>query len=333
MSRERGGIPPKEAQGFSAPAEKPEFLVGVTKDKKGNPDYSRAARPIRSKEARVKREAPQPPPRKSPEKPLTPFERREAELTQLVMDNGGFRAATALPKKYHPEGSAGFTVKRDERTMNLRRDYTEVQLAFSTIQEGQDSSFRDTLKRHQLNEALTMIPVTKDVFEEVEPPAPKGILGGLFKKTAKPEKRKAGEEPVQHQKMVKNGSEEPLHRIMYYAQGTDPTRESELGAYKCYDGRNGNFLSGEMDLPKSVAEQVYAQIEENPRFARELMEKIMIEKMEITPEAWESGDENTNNIPLKPPYEEWDKQKERSKMYIKSPNAEPGFNPKSVVHV
>ncbi len=108
--------------------------------------------------------------------------------------------------------------------------------------------------------------------------------------------------------MIRNeqtGQDEPAVRFRYnfgYDENADDL--NKLPRYKEFQGgRSGQIINVSVDLPKSVATELQAQIARDPASVRTLAEKLFLENNDgrMTEEYWRSGGSAKN--PIRPPYE------------------------------
>jgi hypothetical protein len=160
--------------------------------------------------------------------------------------------------------------------------------------------------RQHLNEAVMFTdltePQTRTVTKEREV---KGRFG-----RSKPEEYTVNETipNSDHQVMIKNeetGQDEPAVRFRYnFGYSLPAISAGELPSYQEFQGsRAGQTIQVSVDLPKSVANRLQEQIEQDPASARELAEKLFLQNNDgqLTEEYWRKG--GAVGHPIRPPYE------------------------------
>lgn len=238
--------------------------------------------------------------------PVGRMTERERAMVEKILHSGGASIFTSLPKEYHPQKNAGFIeVGTDERVdpKNQQAAVVRSMLGLNNYQ------VEEALRARNVREVIAMVPMERDTFQTVEVQA-QGFAGVLLGKKEKKQTR-AGKESVRTDEVVRGGSSEPACRFMY---ATLDSRENQH--YRDYSGRFGQILLVDVAMPQSMADELRPFLEQNPRIAREIVERIMIEKMGIPRNAWESGDAATNRHALRPPYDQWDN--EGGRVYVMS---------------
>lgn len=109
---------------------------------------------------------------------------------------------------------------------------------------------------------------------------------------------------------------EPAYTFQYYATDNEWTDQTSK--------RRGQHFLMNITVPKSLALDLKAKIEQDPTFLRRLLksrveflfhqrrrfewnEETIADQLEVDFDtAWETGDRKTNNEPLCPPYKKWD---------------------------
>jgi len=179
-------------------------------------------------------------------------------------------------------------------------------------------------KQNGINEAVTISPVSTEVYGEKE-----FTKGTFFKKKEKIQVE-TGMRDMNFDEIKEGGGKERAYRFVY------KTIDDEKSIFRDQiNGRGGQYTFAELYMPESKALEVLKEIKSKPKFARELVEKLV--KDEMNQDQWNGGKDNDgrDRAPLRPPYEEWTKNKKgESKMYIQEPDVkERGLNKDWIVDV
>lgn len=217
---------------------------------------------------------------------------REKILIDSINNNGRGNIHMSLPAKYAPKKTAGFQTFGDKNWHQ---------------QPVMDSTISDRMRKENIREVVVLKPWKKwTLKKEVVSPAKKGFLGiGARKEQTR--KVPAGERDVLISELIDdNTSNEAAYKLTYLASGEHDED------YRDSSKRPGQVLFMEIAVPRSIAEKVRGRLEKDPTFIRRLA-KARLEKhfkengVEIDFEkVWKNGDENSNGVPLSPPYDLWD---------------------------
>ncbi len=239
--------------------------------------------------------------------PSNESKERETELINEIMKEGGGLFFMALPPEYSPNKRLGFQSVYDSRTSK------------NIVDPRYQSP--DFMMEQEIDEFVSLKP--KEIDESIKKETPqKGLFGR--RKPSKIEFEQVSRSANLNE-LIENGKDEPAYELTYVAK--DSRNEQ---TYITADGRYGNMLLIRILLPKSLAQEALAQIKENPKFVREMADRLAVEHFNIPQKAWTEGDKNTKG-PLRPPYEKWKNQKGKSKLYIDEPDQNRWeFNPDSL---
>lgn len=258
-------------------------------------------------------------------------ELNKEKLVKSILEDGGFRAHTALSKEVSGLDHQGF-YSLESRIDDNRYPSTAIGEAAQRLLTRSDrgrfseniQGVREVLAEHGISEMLDVQKEQAQEYEQVIISGKKGILG--FGATAdRTEQKPTGRyRSLLHSELVQGGKSEPAVRFSYIVSGRN--RE-----WRSSDGRGGQMLSLEVVLPESVAKEFEAAAERDPKLVRDIVEKIMKEKILKKPEEWDKpqfkgggGDDGTTTI--RPPYEQWDKAYGGARVYIQKAGKEPGFH-------
>lgn len=228
---------------------------------------------------------------------------REKMFVAEILKQSGVAAFTSLPAEYSQRGSAGFSelVSKDRKNFNVY----DFQNITSHLKDEEPK-----LKKEGVHEIITIKPYEVQKFTDV-PEESRSWYG------AKKTKMRVERTVVNpnHSEVFEGGREEEAYLFTYR------TLDSDMSVYRDYSGRTGQTLLIEMVLPKTVALELQKKIEQNPHVVRELIEQTMTSKLGLNKEAWEKGNEKTNNVALRPPYQQWAYEiGGKSKMFIEGPD-------------
>lgn len=256
---------------------------------------------------------------------------KEKQLIQEVAEKGGAAIYMSLPSEYSPVKSNGFTFKPDVRKLtkfNKNEESLNISMAFRNAYLGgeyKNKKFDDVCGEQKIFEAVAILPITEDVYQEVDVPVQEKKFGIFKKETTRKERKKVGVKQVLHNELVEKGQAESAYRIIYRAN--DRVDKQGHSFYQDYSGRFGNMLDIDIILPKSLADKVMEQIKANPKIIRDITKALIVKNLDIPEDAWEKGDKYTHHS-LKPPYEEWAKNLGgKNKIYIQENADIEGFNP------
>ncbi|MBU2508936.1 MAG: hypothetical protein ABH820_01250 [Patescibacteria group bacterium] len=292
--------------------------------------------------APVPERRPLPPPRVPPPKPPAPVikpepveakvESKKEQVFEQILKHGGFRFSAFLPKEeLSPIAVAGDSaisyrmreVKPSRDESQHTKDVIEWQLVSETDKRiGLDLG--KLMEKQGLHELIDIRMVKKPVYEQVTIPGKKGFMG-IGKTPDRQEPKFTGQyKNVMHDQAVENGKPEAAIRFTYYIP--------QQPDWRTYDGRHGQYMTAEFVLPDSVARGLLDEINEDPSVMRELVGRMLKEKLLNDPEAWDKakygrfpGDEPTPNATLRPPYEKWDAEPGGRRIYVQKARERGGF--------
>lgn len=248
----------------------------------------------------------------------TPQARRESRdrAIEIVTKDAGIRVNTSINSDLSSRNNAGFQ-NLSNRMRDSRSPYTgSLEAGLITAEERmRNVSAKDILRERNIREVIDIRHDMMPVLESVTIPGNKGIFG-LGKTADRVEKRQTGRyEPVPHSEMVEGGKPEPGVRFSYYIPSSDDWRD--------YSGRYGQSLIVEMVLPESSAKELASILDKDPTAMREIVGRMMKEKLLKDPKAWETK-QGTGDT-LRPPYERWDREPGGGKIYVQQEGKDPGF--------
>ncbi len=329
--------------------EKPKFTVGAKKNPDGSWDYSKAGvlidRPndkittsteesnnirFRSRETQAqqtKKEQLQlnKVREKIGIKPSEEKEKTRERMIQLVLKDGGIRIHTSIEKDISQKGYSGF------QNLETRiQDGGQPDVAIFFLESNLGRRLQDAIEEEAINEFIDIRHLTKPVYEEVTIPGKKGFLG-MGKTSERIEHKKTDkEEPIKHNDIVQNGKLENTMRITYYAAGKHYDGVTE---WQDYSGRSGQILIVEIVLPESSGKEIENELKKDPELIRNIVERVMKEKMLKNPDSWDRPYFKDNDNTLRPPYERWDAQPTGGRIYIQTEDMDVGFHEDAVYKI
>lgn len=236
-----------------------------------------------------------------------------------VLKDGGFSVHTAVEKSLSQKETGGYQDLENRMTYAIPSTRFAAESAALAINPG---DVRRKLEDKGIHEMVTFTSITNPIYETITIPEKKGFLG----RTIEPEKttrRATGQrEAILHSARVKDGKPEPAVMLTYTVNGST----SGDGAWRVDDGRSGQMLEVNITLPESVAAQMEDAITKDPGLIREIVARIMKEKILKDPTRWESPPQGKNTDALRPPYERWQK----NKMYIHKRGTPPGWHEEAI---
>ena len=170
------------------------------------------------------------------------------------------------------------------------------------------------MRKNNVHEVIDIRPVKKMEEIKIVEPATKGFMGmGGKPETVRYEKT-GRQIPSRHAELVQGGKQEPAWRITYYVD--DPE-------WKDYSGRRGQYLQIEIVLPETIMKKVEKLIDANPIFIRDIVERVMKEKILSDASRWSANQPDEKS--LRPRYENW----LNPRVYIQKENDPKGWNEQS----
>lgn len=233
---------------------------------------------------------------------------KEELLVQEILKEGGILVNTSLPEKYSQTGYHGFSSLCSKN----RLDYGSNTYSVDSFLEFERMEEEKEFHRNKISEAVLISPLTSTILQDNigdENKKEKGWKSFFGNKKKSNTERQVV--PAKHCDYVKNGYNDSAVKVSYK---TFDFNES----YQDYSRRSGQYLLVEMILPQNVSEEFSEKIKDDPEFLRRVVEAAMVREFKIDKDAWTKGNENTNDIPLRPPYEKWaDESNGKSKLFIK----------------
>jgi len=250
----------------------------------------------------------------------SPIEREKSRerAADLVLQDGGVRIHTSVERSLSPRGNSGFQ-NLETRIRDGRQPVSALGGIENQFLSRQDASRRksprESFEEHGIKEIIDIRRDSKPVYETVNIPGKKGVLG-IGKTPDRTERRVTSRyEPILHSEQVDGGKKEPAVRFTYYVP---------QGEWRDYSGRKGQMMSVEIVLPESVAKEVEQTLDRDPAAMRKIVEKVMKEKLLKDPKAWETPQGSGDS--LRPPYNRWDAQPGGGKIYVQKEGMESGFH-------
>jgi len=226
-------------------------------------------------------------------------------LIESIRESGRGMIHMSLPAEYSPRNNSGFQTLQDDGWY---------------YRSEEDRSITDYMEKNKCPEVCKLGIIKKQEYiTRVVAPEKKGILG-FGKKEAETE-RIAGEIKIQKFSdfFPDSNNREDAYELLYYADCSGPSREGLEIEYQDYSGRRGQLLMMRIIIPASIAKKIGDKIKKDPKFIRVIAEDQMRKYFERNKKgsafqkAWDNGDKATNEIPLRPPYEKWEKEMEKEK--------------------
>jgi|GEM_PF-6153733 len=170
----------------------------------------------------------------------------------------------------------------------------------------EEETQRDDDWRQHLHEAATFTAIFERDTRIVER---KNVESGRFGRKHVTSYSETEEVPgSEHAKVIRNGltgENEPVVRFRYhFGYSVEAITAGELPKYKEFQGgRSGQHLYVGVDLPKSAADELLAQVQQDPASVRQLAESLALENNDgtLNEEYWRNGGRVGN--PVRPPYE------------------------------
>jgi hypothetical protein len=93
-----------------------------------------------------------------------------------------------------------------------------------------------------------------------------------------------------------------------------------IGGHEWTDasGRGGQQVTVTVDGPVSEILRAVDIIRDDPIAVRELARQVVVERVGIDETTWENGSSRTGGIPLRPPYELWDRETQAPSLFVYS---------------
>ena len=259
-------------------------------------------------------------------------EANKEQLMKSILEDGGFRAHAALSKEVSGLGSSGF-YSLESRVNDHRYPSSAIGEAAQRLLTRSDrgrfseniQGMREVLAEHGISEMLDVQKEQTQEYDQVIIPGKKGILGFGATPDRTEQKPTGRYRSLLHSELVQGGKSEPAVRFSYIVSARN--RE-----WRSSDGRGGQMLSLEVILPESVAKEFETAAERDPKLVRDMVEKIMKEKILKKPEEWDkpqfkgSSGDSDGSTTIRPPYEQWDKANGGARVYIQKAGKEPGFH-------
>lgn len=251
----------------------------------------------------------------------TEREKSRERAVELVLQDGGVRIHTSIEHSLSVKGYSGFQnlEARIQDNRNPSSGVIEAQF-LAPCESSRGIRLDEALKQHGIKEIIDIRHDTKPVYETITIPGRKGVLG-IGKTPDRTDRKFTGRyEPVLHSEHVSGGKKEPAVRFTYYIPQTE---------WRDYSGRSGQMMIAEIVLPESVARKVEQTVMRDTVAMREIVERIMKEKLLKDPQAWETPQGNGDS--LRPPYDKWDAEPNGGRIYVQKEGGEPGFH-EELVH-
>ena len=239
-------------------------------------------------------------------------EKQREAYVRMALEDGGFRVFESIEADASPSGRSGFSElkSRSSNSNAIGEDHF--------LQTRDDAMRRvspaEILRNHGINEIVTFNHQKEDVFENV--PEEKGMFGRIKKPASR---QRTGEvRPVLHSQVVAGGKSEPAVNMSYVVRDIEEK-------WRAHDGRPGQLLQVEITLPESAAKEIEKQLQGDPALIREIVGRIMKEKILKDPQRWERPRGEVGD-PLRPPYEKWDARAHGGRIYIQKEGVIPGWH-------
>lgn len=229
---------------------------------------------------------------------------------ELVMRDSGFRIHLSIHRDLSPQGTAGFQ-NLETRLHDGRPPYFLISKIKNNFRQTFNLSgafdFDEELKKRKIEEVLDISYHQVDEYEDVIIAGKAGFLG-LGRTESRTERKYTGKtRPVLHREYVSDGRNEPLLDFVYYVKPDE---------WRDYSGRRGQMLFVQITMPESSGMQLAEIIKKDPVLIRELVGRLMKDKLLINPSAWETP--QGDGDPLRPPYESWDESGVGEHLHIQS---------------
>lgn len=164
-----------------------------------------------------------------------------------------------------------------------------------------DSTTLEDLKKIKETVVLRPLEVTRSRTVEQKASGIKGMFGGT-------EQRQESyvEQAKNVQEFVPHAAAGEAAYVLEYRAADNEHNVAGAHAYVDYTGRPGQMFDVKLIISESLARKALAEVQKNPNFIRELVEKAALTNSAgaITKGIWEKG-ENHNGAALRPPYEAW----------------------------
>jgi hypothetical protein len=261
-----------------------------------------------------------------PPEEIPPEELGKEDLIEKILRQGGFAIHTSFPN-YLPVGEiqtkkAGLQTLIGKRLIANNDDIEPLFPLYEITEKylGVKSDYQaeGPLQKNGVFETFLATPFRKK-RHYIEKTAAKKLIGSKTTYTPK-------EEMVQpaHNEVVTDGTPEPAWILEYSAWG-DPDIKSST-AYLDFSRRTGNIIKAYIVLPESTAKEAVNMIKLDPKKARVLTERILLEKMGVDRALWDGKPKE--NFRTKPPYDAIDQVK--GKMLIAQADNRGVFLPENI---
>lgn len=255
----------------------------------------------------------------------SPHEREKAceQAIGQVLEDGGIGVFGSFTEKiiqesfYQSQPGAGFKDATSPRLSRAKGQFSESLSRISSM-----------LDQNEINEAVIFERVQEPIIEQVTIPG-KTKWGGFKKEPDRTEYRKTGHNKT-HADLVQGGKSETPIRIVYTAKHirTEADQRDKY-SWNDYSGRGGNQIGIEIFVPESTAQEIKRLIDSDPTFIRQVVERVMKEKVLRDTNEWKE-EENPTKGSVRPPYERWDSKPEGGQIYVQTEDMTPGFHREAV---
>ena len=248
----------------------------------------------------------------------------DGEIIKKVLEKSGIVMHTSLcPKKegsnkglsgiknggFQDLGDGKLLIHKEARQYPGFDHLIGVNSPGSRLERGDKSS--RALSDMNISEMVHFSPVTKPEYKEQQTKVEKkvgGILGFGAKiiQETKIEQKHIGNRPVSSKEIIEGGDDKPCIEMSYM---TTPS------SFRDYTGREGQVTYVTAYMPEYVARELHDKIKQRPELIHELIDQVAIQDMNIPENMWRNGEGN-EGYPLRPPFEEWQDEKGKSKIYI-----------------
>jgi hypothetical protein len=231
-------------------------------------------------------------------------ELRDRILIQSVRNGSKGEIHMSLLPKYSPRNNSGFQTLSDP-------DWYEGRIF--------DPSIQEYMKKNKCPEVCRLQLLKKQLYkEEIIKPAEKGTFG-IGKKDAVTQKVPKGTVTQKFSDFFPHSDiSEDAYELQYFVDASNAKKGGlNIEEYQDYSGRGGQMIMMHLIIPASLANTVCAKLKKDPKFIRSIAEDQMRKYFErggkgaIFQNVWDNGDNGDNaikGIPLRPPYEKWEKQ-------------------------